>query len=782
MDNNYLFDGMGDETVTFDNNAQYDLFNQYQNLPTVPQPNYANNESPFTSNITATPAAIRTANTSRSDNCLKNRLFGVGTNGGFLTSPVVKGHNRGLSGIENNPAIVDFSSYNQGGMMNNSYDINLQQTTLNFDTEENAFPVSTYQQSGGYYQAPVSAPSPAPAQAVTSSRAASQPQQSGLGMAGLDMADYAGANMRIYGVPIDQNKSPASQRAAPLGFLPYPDHLPTTTLGRGKKNARDVGPLDMPKPRSPNPACSRPQSPTQKPKNKKQLTVRTASVASPKVNKTPRKAVSSPCLNSRKVAPHHYPMTPSQNSNFDPSTLGFLNFDPIAPFNTPAQHGQTPQPVSEPFSFADLYNLGLVEGGPMDFSSMMEKAQGNNLPLPLDDLFSPPLSAVSSNQSNNLDDYAFLQSLPTPALVGGSGFSSPASTWDASPAMSPAVSVASSHHQQNQFSLEALQQEFASPTLSPAFSNASMHEQFNLDAMFSPVMPDFNAVLDPSLMDPNMQMQQMSQLPDLPRSRPSPSGMQHPWEQAYQPQQQMQQLPPQMPNFLSVDPYAAQPKPARRQASLNRKRSRDDFDADQTEDEDEDDEYVPQDMPSPQSKKARTVSAPVVGRRLKPGPKPKAKASCDNLAQQARSTSSGPPPSQLLAQALAQVNTEAGTGHDHSQCGSDCEEETAGLPKSVIRSLYQPLPQQQGQTGKKYVCLIEGCGRIFPRKSAIESHIQTHLEDKPFVCSHDDWSVALLFTVVHELILPCLSNAAFVRMVSFWTLTSKPGRLVLTSL
>lgn len=268
-----------------------------------------------------------------------------------------------------------------------------------------------------------------------------------------------------------------------------------------------------------------------------------------------------------------------------------------------------------------------------------------------------------------------------------------------------------------------------------------MHEQFNMDALFSPVMQDFNAVLDPSLMDPNMQIQQMAQLPDLPRPRPSPSVMQHPWEQ-YQPQQQMQmpqmqQLPPQMPNFLSVDPYAAQPKPARRQASLNRKRSRDDFEVDQTEDEDEDDEYVPQDMPSPQMKKPRTVSAPVVGRRLKPGPKPKGKASCDNLSQQARSTSAGPPPSQLLAQALAQVNTDV--GHDHSQCGSDCEEDTAGLPKSVIRSLYQPLPQQQGQTGKKYVCLIEGCGRIFPRKSAIESHIQTHLEDKPFVCPHDDW-------------------------------------------
>ncbi|KPV75766.1 uncharacterized protein RHOBADRAFT_14078, partial [Rhodotorula graminis WP1] len=46
-------------------------------------------------------------------------------------------------------------------------------------------------------------------------------------------------------------------------------------------------------------------------------------------------------------------------------------------------------------------------------------------------------------------------------------------------------------------------------------------------------------------------------------------------------------------------------------------------------------------------------------------------------------------------------------------------------------------------------CLIEGCGRAFPRKSAIESHIQTHLEDKPFVCPHDDCGAS--FVRQHDL-------------------------------
>ncbi|KAH9825309.1 hypothetical protein DFH28DRAFT_22085 [Melampsora americana] len=69
------------------------------------------------------------------------------------------------------------------------------------------------------------------------------------------------------------------------------------------------------------------------------------------------------------------------------------------------------------------------------------------------------------------------------------------------------------------------------------------------------------------------------------------------------------------------------------------------------------------------------------------------------------------------------------------------------LPKDVIRCLYTNLNQigPDGKSMKNYMCQIEGCARIFPRKTAIESHIQTHLEDKPFVCP----------------VLNC--NAAFVR-------------------
>ncbi|KDN36118.1 hypothetical protein RSAG8_11065, partial [Rhizoctonia solani AG-8 WAC10335] len=34
-----------------------------------------------------------------------------------------------------------------------------------------------------------------------------------------------------------------------------------------------------------------------------------------------------------------------------------------------------------------------------------------------------------------------------------------------------------------------------------------------------------------------------------------------------------------------------------------------------------------------------------------------------------------------------------------------------------------------------YKCLVGGCDRLFSRKSNVENHIRTHLDDKPFICS-----------------------------------------------
>jgi hypothetical protein len=67
----------------------------------------------------------------------------------------------------------------------------------------------------------------------------------------------------------------------------------------------------------------------------------------------------------------------------------------------------------------------------------------------------------------------------------------------------------------------------------------------------------------------------------------------------------------------------------------------------------------------------------------------------------------------------------------------------AGLPKDFIDGLYTTFLTMEGSTSgqpvKRFKCLIDGCERHFPRKSAISSHIQTHLDDKPFVCTEPDW-------------------------------------------
>ncbi|CAD6585847.1 MAG: hypothetical protein TREMPRED_004261 [Tremellales sp. Tagirdzhanova-0007] len=70
-------------------------------------------------------------------------------------------------------------------------------------------------------------------------------------------------------------------------------------------------------------------------------------------------------------------------------------------------------------------------------------------------------------------------------------------------------------------------------------------------------------------------------------------------------------------------------------------------------------------------------------------------------------------------------------------------ERNAGLPRVFLEKMYSTFLSldgtQSGQPVKRFKCLIEHCDRHFPRKSAIHSHIQTHLEDKPYTCDAEDW-------------------------------------------
>ena len=190
---------------------------------------------------------------------------------------------------------------------------------------------------------------------------------------------------------------------------------------------------------------------------------------------------------------------------------------------------------------------------------------------------------------------------------------------------------------------------------------------------------------------------------------------------------------------------------------------------------------------SPDSPKKRQKYQQVGPNRLKPGPKPKPKT--PKKGKQSSSPDIGPPvqgtldPSVLLQPTKkAMVESEAEQCDDVSPPATTALDfgpdlvasiqqngvsfpplsqnvpqpnltiqpprlhvngQVNGLPRDFLEKLYQSYHTIQGSTSghptKRFKCLIEGCERDFPRKSAIHSHIQTHLEDKPFVCQAKEW-------------------------------------------
>lgn len=157
------------------------------------------------------------------------------------------------------------------------------------------------------------------------------------------------------------------------------------------------------------------------------------------------------------------------------------------------------------------------------------------------------------------------------------------------------------------------------------------------------------------------------------------------------------------------------------------------------------DEYIPGSRPAiPTPKRQRVVSAPAsVGKRLKPGPRPKSQSRSPQEGHTAVFSLSPPPMPYYRDHSTTPYLSDASPYYDGA--GSlIMRDEVIALPKEVIQSLYNtisPLVKEGLKMARRYECLIEGCGREFPRKSAIESHIQTHLEDKPFVCTQEDWCV-----------------------------------------
>jgi hypothetical protein len=185
--------------------------------------------------------------------------------------------------------------------------------------------------------------------------------------------------------------------------------------------------------------------------------------------------------------------------------------------------------------------------------------------------------------------------------------------------------------------------------------------------------------------------------------------------------------------------------------------------------------------------KRQRIKYPPVGKRLRPGPKPKPRTpkskGRENLGAGAhgrdplpydpfveiardsvkesrsimsdviedgpvlsRPSSAVPPP--IVTAPPSTTVTPAGSA---SPCNPPTaltttaltSEPQSAIPRSYLESCYImfmiPDPENGGAPTKRYRCNIDDCQRVFPRKSAIHSHIQTHLEDKPFVCTEPEW-------------------------------------------
>lgn len=145
--------------------------------------------------------------------------------------------------------------------------------------------------------------------------------------------------------------------------------------------------------------------------------------------------------------------------------------------------------------------------------------------------------------------------------------------------------------------------------------------------------------------------------------------------------------------------------------------------------------------------------------RLRPGPKPKTSLPNLQAAHQGvfQVSPRAPPvpafPPQFLVASPNPSNAESsgttpGGGNGTVGCLSPDPDTgflrpQGGVSKDMLATFYQvgtgSKQTKKGKPQRMYICSIPGCEKEFPRKSAVESHIQTHLEDKPFACPYDGW-------------------------------------------
>ncbi|KAK4701558.1 hypothetical protein P7C70_g4675, partial [Phenoliferia sp. Uapishka_3] len=498
--------------------------------------------------------------------------------------------------------------------------------------------------------------------------------------------------------------------------------------------------------------------------NRKQLTV-----------KTINKAKSCSALNQHSP-PSLEPLTPV--SSHGPN---FFNI-PGVPFNSPVDEiqQQAADPEVMPFSFSDLYNFGLAVDS-------VEEIDPRKSPMAFaTDISRSPAANNSNNPQTYTDDADFnhLHSLPTPYLAHGSGFSSPSSTYLSDP--SPDLVQHRSPVRPQSSGMLSAPTEYSIPFsngpphpspsrqrcatyasrrggdddssghLNGAPSTTSMQRgtsipsygapRFSYPTRFGSDQGQSNVAVAGPYSTQGWSDQALATYSILPPADQPLTNLFPPTPGSHYDAKYEENLEA----FEDMYDHYSQSSPG--YATPNGKRGREeDFDygaAPYSEAPNGDD------MPGSATprKRLRTVaSAPMLGspRRMRPGPKPKVTKSPQEACQSVFSANLSPPPVPFRR------GTSPFSGGESDNYGTDDEDNAGGgsVTRDTIQSFYEGVPGHTLSNGqkvpKRYMCLIEGCERLFPRKSAIESHIQTHLEDKPFVCPQADCDAA--FVRQHDL-------------------------------
>ncbi|GAA6059527.1 hypothetical protein JCM10212_006025 [Sporobolomyces blumeae] len=822
-------------------------------------------DSPF--NSPAGPASMSVKGMTR-DGRFRTKLMGVGSDGGYLTSPLIVGKPRtdsrtGRAGPPeiaiDSPAVTPRAS-SLTTPVEPTYQPRQRSRTASVAMVP-SLSMGSSASSAGYEPTPVG-------MSASSSRCGdlqvNPPEDEssevlGMGISGvgdlttaIDLGDYSNPNLKIFGMP-----KPGAQRQAKdgeCGFLPYPEHMPTTTLGRGKNNVVDVGSIAgdtlgsrTPSSRVPTkfvehdflrspPPAQVPLPPATQHRPKKQFPARTINKA-----KSCSALSASAKRQARADEPVFEPLTP-----VSAHTANFLL--PHVPFNSPndnvAVH-QVDQPNSMPFSFSDLYNLGLANDAPDEFEATKKNPTEFAHEL---------LAADGAGLGGGIGLGVGVGVQGGPQVMGslgmlqpggnaygsgpGSAFSSPSTPYLSDP--SPDIGLSWPDGSNMATSTEMFPADSMDSFLSIASAGQPLPNAFQQSAgrqrcatyggvpSATPVDPSFS---DSDLLSaphhrPSRQRQPSAQVaygagtaknfsyPTRFASQvqvPPPPSQQAPpmqWTASQDPPPQ-HHIPttPTHPRTVSSHHRAAtgpalgassnvdlsflyQHDSEDLQAAYDRNLEA--FDSlfetyggggqpasagkrGRTRDEDDDDPDYTLSPPmggngsDSRAKRLRSVaSAPCLApRRMRPGPKPKGMKSPQEQHQSVFSATLSPPIPQVrrATSPYASPLLSGGFTDDEGDDGSTTMitytpgppalpgQPRSSVPKEIIQSLYTGIPGHIDKTGqkvgKRYVCLIEGCERTFPRKSAIESHIQTHLEDKPFVCPHDDCDAS--FVRQHDL-------------------------------